>query len=125
MRSISLFIMLTFTLSAHADMDKEIKAGLDKCHKIDCSDMLGKEKLSCQKSRGLCYRNVLKERVEIWKEVGISAKDRKGVIRSLQQSEAKNKEVLESLENEVLYVQKILKEVQDLKKEVQSLKPSK
>ncbi len=126
---ITLFLSSLFSTSLLAvslpDTKAEIKAQLDSCHKIKCDGLNDKEKMSCNKSRGLCYRNVLKERVAIWKELGISSKERDGVIKSLQQTEKKNKELHDSLISEAQYIEKILQEIRDLKKEVQSLKPAK
>jgi|TARA_Y100000780_G_scaffold230526_1_gene252931 hypothetical protein len=106
-------------------IDKDLEKKLNSCHEIKCADLKGQDQIECSKSKGLCYRNAFKERVAIWKELGISKKDKSKVVQSLSESEKKNKELYESLMKEARYVKKILEEIQDLKKEVQSLHPTK
>ncbi len=105
--------------------DAELEKSLEVCHEIKCREFKGEEQLECRKSKSICYRRVFKKRVAIWKELGISSEDKAKVVRSLESSEKKNQELYDSILKEADYIKKILDEVKDIKKEIQSLHPTK
>jgi len=120
--SLVILSSLSFEVSAK---DAELEKSLETCHQIKCREFTGEEQLECNKSKSICYRRVFKKRVAIWKELGISSEDKVKVIRSLESSEKKNQELYESILKEADYIKKILDEVKEIKKEIQSLHPTK
>lgn len=120
----SLFIFSSVTFEASAK-DAELEKSLKSCHDIKCRELTGEEQLECNKSKSICYRRVFKKRVAIWKELGISSEDKAKVVRSLESSEKKNQELYESILKEANYIKNIIDEVKEIKKEIQSLHPTK
>lgn len=120
-----LWAFLLSPLSLFASGDKEMQKELNKCSKINCSDLSGDAQVQCSKSKGLCFRQAFKKRVAMWKELGISSKDKKKVLASLDQTRAKNEALYKKLKEETLYIKKVLDEVITMQKEVKSLHPTK
>ncbi len=120
--SLVILSSLSFEVSAK---DADLEKSLEICHEIKCREFTGEEQLECNKSKSICYRRAFKKRVAIWKELGISSEDKLKVVKSLESSEKKNQELYESILKEADYIKKILDEVKEIKKEIQSLHPTK
>ncbi len=118
-------LILSTSPSFSREMDKDLQQQLESCSKIECSDLQGKGKMECNKSKGLCFRNAFKKRVAIWKELGISASEKKKVLASLEQTQKKNEELHQSIIEEAQYIEKIIDEVKGLQRDLKSLKPTK
>lgn len=124
--SLSLLLFLQLTSSSiFAQGDGDLQKQMEACSKIQCSDLKGKNKMECDKSKGLCFRNAFKKRVAIWKELGIKKDEKNKVMASLKKTLNKNEELHKSILKEADYISKIIEEVKKLQKEVGSLKPTK
>ncbi len=119
-------LALSFGSTAlHAQVDKDLQKQLDACAKIQCTDLVGKNKMECNKSKGLCFRKAFKKRVAIWKELGIEKGEKAKVMASLKETLKKNEELHKSILEEADYIKMIIDEVKGLQNEVGSLKPAK